>query len=59
MSISSALSALADDVTAARAKITPKGGGVMYKCTRDTENPVCQDLSALVGIYVELVGNMG
>ena len=31
MSISSALSALADDVTAARAKITLKGGGVGTK----------------------------
>ena len=31
MSISSALSALADDVTAARAKITSKGGGVGTK----------------------------
>ena len=31
MSISSALSALADDVTAARAKITSKGGGVSTK----------------------------
>lgn len=34
-------------------------GGVLYKCTRDTGNPVYHDLSALVGIYVELVGNMG
>ncbi len=33
--------------------------GVLYKCTRDTGNPVYHDLSALVGIYVELVGNMG
>ena len=31
MSISSALSALANDVTAARAKITSKGGGVSTK----------------------------
>ena len=31
MSISSALSALADDVTAAKAKITSKGGGVSTK----------------------------
>lgn len=31
MSISIALSALADDVTAARAKITSKGGGVSTK----------------------------
>lgn len=34
-------------------------GGVLYKCTRDTGNPVYHDLSALVGIYVELVGNTG
>jgi hypothetical protein len=34
-------------------------GGVLYKCTRDTGDPVYHDLSALVGIYVELVGNMG
>jgi len=33
--------------------------GVLYKCTRDTGDPVYHDLSALVGIYVELVGNMG
>lgn len=33
--------------------------GVLYKCTRDTGNPVYHDLSALVGIYVELVGNTG
>lgn len=33
-------------------------GGVLYKCTRDTGNPVYHALSALVGIYVELVGNM-
>lgn len=32
--------------------------GVLYKCTRDTGNPVYHALSALVGIYVELVGNM-
>lgn len=31
MNISSALSTLADDVTAARAKITSKGGGVSTK----------------------------
>lgn len=29
--------------------------GVTYKCTRNTEQPVYQDLSALVGIYVEKV----
>lgn len=29
--------------------------GVTYKCTRNTEQAVYQDLSALVGIYVELV----
>ena len=28
-------------------------GGVTYRCTRDTGQPVYQDLSALVGIYVE------
>ena len=28
-------------------------GGVVYRCTRDTGQPVYQDLSALVGIYVE------
>ena len=27
--------------------------GVTYKCTRDTQQPVYQDLSALIGIYVE------
>lgn len=31
--------------------------GVLYKCTRDTGNPVYHALSDLVGIYVELVGN--
>lgn len=30
-------------------------GGVVYKCTRDTGQAVYQDLSALVGIYVEKV----
>lgn len=30
--------------------------GVVYKCTRNTEQPVYQDLSALVGIYVEIAG---
>lgn len=29
--------------------------GVVYKCTRDTGQPVYQDLSGLVGIYVEVV----
>lgn len=29
--------------------------GSVYKCTRNTEQSVFQDLSALVGIYVELV----
>ena len=29
--------------------------GATYKCTRNTEQPVYQDLSGLVGIYVELV----
>lgn len=28
--------------------------GVVYKCTRNTEQAVYQDLSALVGIYVEV-----
>lgn len=27
--------------------------GVTYKCTRNTEQPIYQDLSGLVGIYVE------
>ena len=31
---------------------------VLYKCTRDTGAPVYHALSALVGIYVESVGNM-
>lgn len=30
-------------------------GGVTYRCTRNTGQPVYQDLSALVGIYVEKV----
>lgn len=30
-------------------------GGVIYLCTRDTENPVYQPLSELVGVYVEEV----
>lgn len=29
--------------------------GVVYKCTRNTEQPVYQDLSGLVGIYVETI----
>ena len=29
--------------------------GVTYRCTRDTGNPVYSDLTALVGIYVEVV----
>lgn len=28
--------------------------GAVYKCTRDTVSPVYNDLSALVGLYVEL-----
>ena len=30
-------------------------GGVVYRCTRSTGQPVYHDLSALVGIYVEVV----
>lgn len=30
-------------------------GGVTYKCTRDTGNPVYHALSDLVGLYVEVV----
>lgn len=30
-------------------------GGITYKCTRNTEQPVYHDLIALVGIYVETV----
>lgn len=30
-------------------------GGVLYKCTRDTGNPVYNSLAELVGIYVEVV----
>ena len=30
-------------------------GGVTYRCTRDTINPVYNPLSALVGLYVEVV----
>nr|DAL12649.1 MAG TPA_asm: ChiA1-BD-binding domain protein [Caudoviricetes sp.] len=29
--------------------------GVIYKCTRDSEQPLTHDLSALVGLYVETV----
>lgn len=29
-------------------------GGVLYKCTRDTGNPVYNSLAELVGIYVEV-----
>lgn len=29
--------------------------GVTYKCTRDTGNPVYNDLADLVGIYVEVI----
>ena len=32
--------------------------GVLYRCTRDTGNPVYHALSELVGVYVEVVGNM-
>lgn len=31
-------------------------GGVKYKCTRDSGQALTHDLSALVGIYVEVVG---
>lgn len=30
-------------------------GGVVYRCTRDTGNPVYNALSELVGLYVEVV----
>ena len=30
-------------------------GGVLYKCTRDTGDPVYNSLAELVGIYVEVV----
>lgn len=30
--------------------------GAIYKCTRDTEIPIAQMPSALVGVYFELVG---
>lgn len=32
-------------------------GGVLYRCTRDTGNPVYHALSELVGIYVEVVSD--
>lgn len=32
-------------------------GGVLYRCTRDTGNPVYNALSELVGLYVEMVSN--
>lgn len=32
-------------------------GDVLYKCTRDTGNPVYNALSELVGLYVEVVSN--
>lgn len=31
--------------------------GTVYRCIRDTVNPVYADLSALAGIYVEVVNN--
>lgn len=34
-------------------------GGVLYRCTRDTGNPVYNALSELVGIYVEVVSDGG
>lgn len=34
-------------------------GGVLYRCTRDTGNPVYHSLSELVGIYVEVVSDGG
>lgn len=30
-------------------------GGAVYRCIRDTVNPVFDDLAALVGLYVEVV----
>lgn len=32
-------------------------GGVLYKCTRDTGNPVYNSLAELVGLYVEVVSD--
>lgn len=34
-------------------------GGVLYRCTRDTGNPVYHSLSELEGIYVEVVSDGG
>ena len=34
-------------------------GGVLYRCTRDTGNPVYNALSELVGVYVEVVSDGG
>lgn len=34
-------------------------GGVLYRCTRDTGNPVYHVLSELVGLYVEVVSDGG
>ena len=34
-------------------------GGVLYRCTRDTGNPVYHALSELVGLYVEVVSDGG
>ena len=34
-------------------------GGVLYRCTRDTGNPVYNALSELVGLYVEVVSDGG
>ena len=34
-------------------------GGVLYRCTRDTGNPVYHSLSELVGLYVEVVSDGG
>ena len=31
-------------------------GGVLYKCTRDSGQALSHDLSALVGLYVEVIG---
>lgn len=33
--------------------------GVLYRCTRDTGNPVYHALSELVGLYVEVVSDGG
>lgn len=34
-------------------------GGVLYRCTRDTGNPVYHALSELVGLYIEVVSDGG